>query len=190
MLENYKKLIKCMQVLKGFEEYRYSVGYGARLSSFSYPRLSGSFEYKKDQLTLISDKGIMYHLNSFLHTDRNRTKITSNKLKLGLYDTGNPRLNIQYLDDYITVTSPALHQYDLTINDLLIEENHFQYSMLEDIPCVEELKEAQQIFDLLLSENMGYIGALDLPNFDYDGFLRWMRDNTPYVAEYWETVDV
>lgn len=190
MLENYKKLIKCMQVLKGFEKYRVNNGYGARLKSFEYKKIAGSFEYKKDQLTLISDKGIMYHVNAFLHTDRNRTKIASNKLKLGMYDTGNPRFNIQYLDDYINVTSPALHMYDLTINDLLVEENHFQYSMLEDIPCSEDLKQAQQIFDLLLSENMGYIGALELPDFDYDGFLRWMRDQTCYVAEYWENIDV
>ena len=189
MLENYKKLIKCMKVLNGFEEYRYNVGFGGRLSAFSYPRLSGSFDYKKDQLTLISDKGISYHVNSFLHNGRKRTKIASNKLKLG-YNSENPRLNIQYFDDYFTVTSPALHKYDLTIPDLLVEENHFQYSLLENIPCVEDLKEAQQIFDLLLSENMGHIGELELPNFDYDGFLRWMRDQTCYVAEYWEKIDV
>lgn len=189
MLENYKKLIKCMQVLKGYEEHRCNVGYSGRLAAFSYPRLSGSFEYKKDQLTIVSDKGIMFQLNAFLHTGRRRTKIISNKLKLGSYDSGNPRLNIQYMDDYLTVTSPALQSYDLTIPDLIVEENHFQYSMIEDIPCAEDLKEAQQIFDLLLSANMGYIGALELPNFDYDGFLRWMRDHTPYVSGYWEGLD-
>lgn len=61
--------------------------------------------------------------------------------------------------------------------------------MLENIPSIDDLKTARTIFDLMLSEDMGYIGALELPHFDYDGFLRWMRDQTIYVSEYWEELD-
>lgn len=191
MLENYKKLIKCMQVLEGFENYRINNGYGARLKPFSYIKLAGSITYNSGKVSIKTDKGIEYQAHNFLHADRNRTAIASNKLRVGhKIKLPTPHFNIQYRDDYIQVTSPELVKFDLELQDLFEEEAHFQYTMMEDLPSIEVLKEAQEIFELLLNEDIGFIGPMELPEIDYDGFLRWMRDNTPYVAEYWETLDV
>ena len=191
MLQNYKKLIECMEILRGFEEYRMCNGYGARLKPFSYMKLSGSFTYTAGKLTINSDKGVAYSINSFMHRDRKRTSIASNKLKVGSGGHAvGPYFNIQYNDDFIQVTSPALSRYDIELQELFEEEVHFQYSMLDDIPCVEVLKEAHEIFEMLLNEEIGYIGPMELPEIDYDGFLRWMRDQTNYVSGYWELLDV
>lgn len=190
MLENYEKLIKCMQVLEGFENYRCSNGYGGRLAAFSYPRISGSFEYKNGQLILISDKGVRHHVNAFMHQDRNRTPIASNTLKVGSGGNDAPYFNIQYSDDFLQITSKTLFKYNLEVQDLFEEEVHFQYSMIEDVPSIEVLTEAHEIFELLLNEDIGYIGPMELPYFDYDSFLRWMRGETIYVAKYWECLDV
>lgn len=191
MLENYKKLIKCIEILQGFENYRMSNGYGARLKPFSYIKLLGSITYNAGKLSIRDDKGIEYQATDFLHQDRNRTSIASNKLRVGSkISLPTPYLNIQFSDDYIQITSPALFRYDLELQDLFEEEAHFQYSMLDDIPSVEVLKEAHEIFEMLLNEDIGYIGPLELPEIDYDGFLRWMRDQTTYVSGYWELLDV
>lgn len=193
MIENYKQLIKCINVLREFEEYRSRVGYGARLKPFSYMTLSGCFMYNAGKLSINSDKGETFKVNGFLHNDRYRTKITCNKLFVGKQEQierNAPYFNIQYSDDFLKITSPELYKYDLEVKKLFDEEQHFQYSVIDDIPNIEVLKEAQDIFDLLLSEDVGYIGSLELPHIDYDNFLRWMRDETIYVSKFWEGIDV
>lgn len=179
-----------MEILQGFENYRMNNGYGARLKPFSYMKLSCSFIYSAGKLTINTDKGVVYTINSFMHQDRNRTSIASNKLKVGSSDhAGGPHFNIQYSDDYIKVTSPTLFRYDLELEDLFEEDVHFQYSMIDDIPSIEVLKEAQEIFEMLLNEDISYIGPLELPDFDYDSFLFWMRDQTCFVEGYWECLN-
>lgn len=191
MLENYKKLIEFMQVLEGFENYRMSNGYGARLKPFAYIKLFGSITYDNGKLCIRNEKGIEYKVNNFLHTDRNRTSIASNKLRIGSkIGLPVPYFNIQYSDDFLQLTSPELFKFNLELQDLFDEEAHFQHSMLEDIPSIEVLKEAQEIFEILLNEDIGFIGPMELPEIDYDGFLRWMRDQTIYVSGYWELLDV
>lgn len=185
MIEHFKHVVKVIDILRGFEDYRSSRGYTSKLKSFDYHRKKYDCTYTGNELKILVNEKHFIRIRTFLLRDRERTLISSNR-----FTTATSWANIQFDDDFLRVADSVFGSHEFEVKDLIEPDFHFQQSLIADIPSTEYLKEVNEVFELLMDNQIAYIGSLNDLDFDLYDFLRFMAVETSFVKEYWDNVDI
>lgn len=185
MIEHFKHVVKVINILWGFEDYRSSIGYTSKLKSFQYRRKKYECIYSGNELKIVVNEQNFIRIRTFLLRDRQRTLISSNRLT-----TATNWANIQFDDDFLRVADSVFVSHEFEVKDFVEPDFHFQQSLIADIPSIEYFKEVNDVFDLLIDNQIAYIGSLKDLDFDLYDFLRCMAVETSFAKEYWNKVDI